>query len=335
MSSYITSYRVPGASFVAIKDGKVVKRGDYGFANLEFGVHTAKDTLYPLASATKLISAIAVLMLADAEKLALDESIDRYLPSLPKDWRVITIRQLLTHSSGLPDILVSATRDFAFRFRTQEELFENAAKMPPVSKPGGVSTYNQTDYALLGSIVEKVSGTSFVNFVAQHIIQPFHMTSTVYGDTVRFVARRATLYASIDFQSDRTVKELKELEIGLLIRDPEYTFPCVGLNSTADDLAKLVVALDTGKLLKPKTLEQMWERSEAERTAGAGYGCAWYVSGNGRSRIATCDGGASVLIRRELESRLTIILLTNCQGARPEAIVPAIAELCRSQDDLR
>ena len=148
---------IPGVSVAVVKDGKVVLAKGYGLASVELGVPATADTVYQLASVTKTFTATAIMMLAREGKLSLDDRITERLPDLPKAWHDVTVRHLLSHTSGIKsytsvkDFHKSTRKDFARR-----EILDLVAKEPLEFKPGEKWNYTNTGYFLLGMLIEKV-----------------------------------------------------------------------------------------------------------------------------------------------------------------------------------
>src|SRR3984885_15794805 len=150
--------RIPGLSIAVIRDGHVLKEAAYGKASLELNVPTTLDTSYSLASMTKIFTAAAIMQLVEEGQISLDEPVTQILTQLPTQWSAVTIRQCLSHTSGLPDVFTDAL-NLETVSGDRDTAIADLAKLP--LKPAGVeAVYNQTGYMLLGMIIEKISGTS-------------------------------------------------------------------------------------------------------------------------------------------------------------------------------
>src|SRR5271166_888739 len=152
---------IPGLVLLVLRDGKVIKQQSYGLANVELGVPTSKDSVFPLASVTKVFTATAIYLLVQEGKVHLDDKVTQLLPVLPTAWGEISILNCLTHSSGLPDFFpgspAAAAADW-IAASTAEEALKKAGAIPLLYRPGEKSSYNQTEFLLLKMIVEKISG---------------------------------------------------------------------------------------------------------------------------------------------------------------------------------
>lgn len=325
--------RIPGLSLAIVRDGKVVKQKAYGLANVELNIPATTETVYQIASTTKTFTATAVMKLVEEGKLSLEDSVTKWLPELPAAWSGVTVRHCLTHTSGLPDLILDQCTAKPIA-ETREEVLKKLAETPVLNKPGETWGYNQTGYMLLGMIVEKISGLSFEEFLRQRFFQPLAMTSTRYGDFREIVPGRASLYTRLESCRNNEPK----LGDKLYSAQPAYLYPsfmhtAAGINTTAGDLAKWNLALDEQKVLKQATLDQMWSSArlmdgQVFRFGGtAGYAHGWVLDDRPGHKAVGHSGGASTAYWRFLDDKLTVILLTNCQGGDPDSLAMGVAAL--------
>jgi CubicO group peptidase (beta-lactamase class C family) len=195
---------IPGLSLAVLRGARVVRLKGYGLASVEQGVAAAAETVYQLASTTKVFTGAAVMLLAEEGKLSLDDSVTKLLPGLPAAWGGVTVRQCLTHTSGLPDASLSDDTDEVIA-PTRAEALVKLAALPFVSRPGEKWEYNQTGYVLLGMLVERLSGLSFEEFLARRFFRPLGMTRTSFGDSGEVVPGRATLYTRYVLEGGKLV----------------------------------------------------------------------------------------------------------------------------------
>jgi CubicO group peptidase (beta-lactamase class C family) len=165
--------RVPGMSVAVLRGDSVLLARGYGFADLEHRVPAADSTIYQSGSLGKQFTAAAILILAREGKLGLDQSIRRYFPEGPRAWQAITVRHLLTHTSGIPDY-TDSTVDYR-RDYTEAQLVALAARLPLQFRPGATWSYSNTGYALLGFIVRRVSGKFYGDVLREWIFDPLGM----------------------------------------------------------------------------------------------------------------------------------------------------------------
>ncbi|HVF28111.1 MAG TPA: serine hydrolase domain-containing protein, partial [Pyrinomonadaceae bacterium] len=155
---------IPGLALAVVEKGKVVKAQGYGVASVEFGVHVTPDTVFEIGSVTKQITAAAIMLLVEDGKLALDDSITKHLTGLPESWRPITVKHLLTHTSGVKNYTGLPGFELSKRMK-RNDFIKMVANLPPNFAPGDSWSYGNTAYNLLGHIIEVISGGSYWQFV--------------------------------------------------------------------------------------------------------------------------------------------------------------------------
>lgn len=175
---------LPGLAYGVVLDGKLLFSGGLGYANLEKQYPANSKSLFRIASMSKSITALAILQLRDEGKLSLDEPASKYLPEMKKltyltsDAPVITIRNLLTHSAGFPEDNPWGDRQLADTDRELRQLIEEGVSFSNV--PGIEYEYSNLGFALLGQIVQVVSGMDFQSYTTEHIFKPLGMSNTVW-----------------------------------------------------------------------------------------------------------------------------------------------------------
>ena len=311
---------VPGASVIAIRDGKVLYRHAYGLADVE--AHTAATTAtnYRLASVTKQFTAMAVLMLMDRGQLSLDDRLTKFFPDFPAYGKAITVREMLTHTSGLLayEELLPAGRTTQLKDRDVLDLLrqQDHTYFPP----GSQYRYSNTEYAHLALIVEKVSGMSFAAFLKKNIFEPLGMGGTVaFEDGVSTVANRAYGYSQKGSGFERTDQSLTSAVLG-----------DGGVYSSVDDLYRWDQALYTSKLVRAATLEQAFTPAVLTDGKATQYGFGWETSEfHGMKSVSHSGGtiGFRTFLLRIPERKFTTIVLANRSEAKPGEIAEHIAEL--------
>jgi CubicO group peptidase (beta-lactamase class C family) len=318
--------KIPGVSLAVCRDGKIIKASGYGLANVELGVPVTPETIFQTGSVGKQFTAMAVMMLVEEGKLQLDDRMTKYIPESPSSWKDVTIRQLLTHTSGIADYggeegtmgkgVINFRRDY-----TEDELIQAFAKMPMDFPPGQNWSYSNTGYVVLGIIIHRVTGEFYGDFLQERIFRPLGMTSTRIISEADIVPHRSSGY--------RLVKgELK---------NQEWVSPT--LNTTADgalytnvlDLAKWDAALYSRKLVQQSSFEQMWSPVKLNNGKSVPYGFGWDVASRDGHRVVAHDGawqGFTMSIARYLDDRLTVIVMTNLDSdnAKPGQIVKEVAD---------
>jgi len=310
---------IPGLALVVVRDGRVVKMGDYGFSNLELKVPVTTDTVFEIGSMTKAFTAMAIMLLVEDGKLGLEDPAGKYLPTLPDAWKAVTIRQLLSHTSGIPDF-EEVMGYGAYRNVWQaDKVIATVARMPMDFKPGTRWKYSNTGYFLLTLIIEKLGGEPYVSFVKKRILDPVGMTRTRDSEPTQIIPGRAAGYEFARGQLEN--------------RDPLQ--PTIGsgagmLVSTANDLVKWNAALDAQSILKPASYAQVWDNQPLADGSPSGYGFGWFVAPMRGHRTQSHSGGTagfSSNILRLPDDHLTVIVLTNTHSANPVSITNHIARL--------
>lgn len=308
--------RIPGLSLAIVRGDSIVLARGYGLANVELNVPASDSTIYQSGSVGKQFTAALVALLAEEGKLRLDDPIARHLSGGPASWRTITVRHLLTHTSGIPDY-TSGTVDYR-RDYTEDELVRFAASLTPTFAPGTRWSYSNTGYVLLGAIVRKVTGQFYGDLLEDRIFEPAGMRTARVISEEDIVPNRAAGY---------------RLEKGVL-KNQAWVSPA--LNTTADgalymtvrDLARWTIALDGDRLLPRRVKEQIWTPVALEGTGGFPYGFGWRIDEQRGFRRIGHGGswqGFKATIQRYPDFGLTVIAMANVSSALPDGIATAVA----------
>jgi CubicO group peptidase (beta-lactamase class C family) len=271
--SQMRTRHIPGVSLAIVRDGKIIKAQGYGVANLELNVPATNTTVYEIGSNTKQFTAAAIMMLVEEGKVQLEDKIAKYFPDAPETWNRITIRHLLTHTSGIQNHV--AVPGYLNIFKTsitsettpaREELLRMFFKLPLEFQPGETWAYDNTGYYLLGIVIEKASGKTYWQFLEERIFKPLGMAATRNTEPTPLVPNRASGY-----------KWVKDHFENRPILAPFVAFSAGSILSTVEDMAKWDAALYTEKLLKRSSLDQIWtaattktERNHPSITVSAG-----------------------------------------------------------------
>jgi D-alanyl-D-alanine carboxypeptidase len=235
--------QLPGVS-VAIGrlDGTILFAGGYGFRNLERREPADDNTVYNIASITKQFTAATILMLAQNHRLTIDDRLSKYLPDVPFA-KAVSLRDLMNHTAGLPDYFCLAGYRPAM---TDEDIIRLASSQPLHFPPGTAYEYSNTNYIMLGRVIEKVTGVSYDDFVRRHLLVPAHMLSSRVGDVPGNGGDDALGYIDDD---------------NALAPAPDSTanlgYAAGAIDSTVVDLLRWDAALYSGRLLKGAQLRQM------------------------------------------------------------------------------
>ena len=329
----VNSGRLAGAALVVIRDGEVVLSKAFGRSNLELPAPVSRRTVFRIGSLTKQFTAAGVLLLAQDGKLKIDDKLSLYLPDFPRADEV-TLRDLLNHTSGIHNFTESPVIDkISTSTVTVHELISDIAAQAPLYdfKPGTGWWYSNSNYAILGAVIEEVSGMPWAKFMKTRIFDKLDMADTTADDARDVVPGRASGYA---------------LRGGIpgkfrnaAFTDMSVPYAAGALRSTPDDLARWNAALFGGKLLGQSSLKEMLAPGRLRNGAENQSAIAWpggkafspppgYTPGpyafglqhhseKGR-RIIGHDGsiaGFSSVIETFVDERVTIIVLTNTEEA--------------------
>jgi CubicO group peptidase (beta-lactamase class C family) len=153
-----------GAVLIAKEDQVLLSKG-YGYANIDWDIRNQADTRFRIASISKQMTAVGVLLLHDRKRLDLEDAVGKHINDLPKDWQSVTVRQLLNHTSGIPSYTEAvALREFALSRKTLAQIIDVTKDKPMDFKTGTQMRYNNTAYILAGLLIERVSGKSYGQF---------------------------------------------------------------------------------------------------------------------------------------------------------------------------
>lgn len=311
----------PGASVLVLRDGVPLLRKSYGLADREQRIAATPATNYRLASITKQFTAAAIMLLVEDGRLTLDDSARRWLPSLPTMADSITLRHLLTHSSGLIDYEDVMPADFAGQLHDADVLRLLETQDETYFPPGTGYRYSNSGYALLALIVEKVSGQTFADFLRLRIFQPLGMTHTLaFVEGGPAIANRAYGYS--------------ESADGWIRTDQSPTSAVLGdggIYSCIDDLAKWDAALYDDRLLSDESRKAMFAPHVVTDQPDIRYGFGWRITGETLWHSGESIGFRNVIVRYP-QRRLTVIVLSNRDDPEPYATAKAIAELAIGQE---
>lgn len=305
--------QLAGVALAVIRDGKTIKSKTYGLSNVELNTPVQAQTVFKIGSISKQFIAAATLLLAEEGKLRLDDPITKYLDGAPASWDPITIKHLLSHTSGLPR---ESPGFNALKIQSDAEVIKAAYGVPFLFQPGEKFEYCNLGYFILAEIVHKVSATPWPDFVRQRIFEPLGMTASQVTDNRSIIAHRASGYAIADGNR-------RNAAILLAVR------PSGAFVSSLDDLMKWNAALDAGKVLNAASWDQAWSAVVLKDGSKAPYGLGWYIDDVGPYRMVHHGGainGFRAQYSRFDEQKLRIILLTNAEAARTDLMALRIAD---------
>jgi CubicO group peptidase (beta-lactamase class C family) len=313
--------RIPGLQVAVVRGGKIVMLGAYGTANIQNEVPVTERTVFSINSATKTFTGVAIMQLAEEGKLDVSAPISRYLDGLPDKWQSITVRQLLTHVSGLPDILDFSTGGTGRLLGdgSDESAFAAVQKLPMDFPTGERYRYNQTNYVLLGKIIDKLNGKPFAEFIRERQFVAAGMTSAVIGDSRDVVPGRAQSYRYYKTADGKDV-------IGNAWDDfPQFLRTAGGINATAEDIARWIIALESGKLLKKENLATLWTPGVFNNGSPTPWALGWPTISRPEHPAVAGIGGRRSAFYVYPDDDLAVVILTNLSGANPEEFIDEVA----------
>ncbi len=311
---------VPAVQYAVTKGGRIVERGAMGQADVRYRAPATSESLFPIYSCTKGFTGVALMQLVQAGRLDLSAPVSRYLDDLPEPWRPITLRQLASHSSGLPNII---RNDTGRLIANDEASTWKAVRAMPLSfAPGDRFAYCQTNPALLGQIFEKLSGRPATRFIAEGQFKPAGMTRTSFGDSLDVVPGKVTSY-NRRFVDPMGPGEMRHVYSEL----PEGRRTATGIVSTADDVARWLIALQAGRLLDAESRKALWTPYVFNNGRTGDWAVSWMANTRPVHRSAGMTGGSACAFTLYPEDDVGVVVLTNLGGAYPEDLIDQIAAL--------
>jgi CubicO group peptidase (beta-lactamase class C family) len=323
----MTALNIPGLQIAVVHGGRIVMNEALGVANLEQASPVTLETRFSINSATKSFTGVAALQLVEAGKLDLDAPISQYLGDLPAAWRAIPVHHLLSHQSGLPDMVDS---EGVIGSSAAESWAAVYAK--PVEAPAGSRfAYNQTNYALLGRIISQQAGMDFGAFFQQRQFAPAGMGRTLFGDSDDIIPGRApsySFYRHVRGFGGRPGDDIKGSVLGHW-RDefPAQMRAGAGIITTATDMANWLIALDQGRLMRPKTRSRMWQADRLADGKAGEWAMGWPVLESRGRRILAGIGGARSAFFVYPDHDLAIVVVTNLAAGNPQRFMDDVAQL--------
>lgn len=307
----------PGLTLAVVKDGKVVKIGAYGIANLETKTTVTPETVFRVASMSKQFCSAAAILLVQDGKWKLDDPISKFVDKAPAAWSKVTIRHLLTHTSGMPAL--AEADGFTFRANPGPDRFiEMLAKKPLAFTPGEKFAYSNEGYSLLGVLIGKVAGKPLNEVVRERLFGPVGMSSTSYYRLESVVDNRANGY----------IWDKDHHENAIPLR-PYAMAGSGGIQSSILDWIKWDAALNTESPLAKAVRDQLWTSGKLNDGKATGYGFGWVVSQKDGKKMVSHSGGTAGFTShfiRHLDGKITVIVLENVQNGGAVKLATSILD---------
>ena len=347
LNQLVDSGNPPGLSVVIVKNGQTVYNKAFGYADQPRSIKAAPDTVYHWWSMTKIPTAIAIMQLREQGKLDLDDPVNKYLPwfevTYPSDKSpIITVRNLLQHTSGLPDTIPAMVGWVHYDDVTLDQTEIVKKHLPEFStlkfEPGSKAVYSNLNYMVLGAVIESISGQAYDEYITQNILQPLGMSQTgfVYMPTMAEHEAAGTLPV-VHFYTPLLPTLL---DPGALIRERQGKLlwlnrvyidatPSTGLIGSAPDVAQLMMAylnrgrLDGNLILHPESISLLTETAPID-----GHGLGWFVNESNNVRYLEHAGGGpgfATMMRLYPDTELGIAILANGTDLARESLMDLLA----------
>ncbi|MDA8020614.1 MAG: serine hydrolase [Thermoanaerobaculia bacterium] len=312
----------PGAAVLVRRGDEILLQEGYGMADMELDVGIEPHMIFRIGSITKQFTAVAVLMLVEDGKLALDQTIRQVLPDYPQvHGDEVTVEQLLTHVSGIPSYTDQPTFwEVANDDASLEERVEFFSSEELEFEPGSQWKYNNSAYLLLGAILEKVAGTTYSDFLQQRIFDPLQMSSSSYGDPERIVKGRVEGYQP---QGEARFRIADYISM-------DWPYSAGSLLSSVADLDRWDQALYGDKLLPRTTLEKAWTSAKLNDGSATGYGYGWAVGQVAGHRLIQHGGGIHGFRTQAIripDEKIFVAVFTNGARTSPTSMARRAVQL--------
>lgn len=313
--------KIPGVSLAVIRDGRVAYAKGYGYANVEHQAPVKPETIFQSGSVGKQFTSMAVMMLVEEGKLGLDDKISKFFADAPPEWAAITVRHLLTHTSGMTDY----PKDFDFRADyTEDDIYKRVKAAPLAFKPGEKWAYSNLGYVTLGILINRVTGKFYGDFLKERVFNPLGMTTARIISEADIVPNRAAGYVLAKGE----------------LKNQSWVSP--SLNTTADgalylsalDMAKWEAALNGGKLLQKAGYDAMWTPVKLNDGKTHPYGFGWMLADVNGKRLIEHGGawqGFKAVISRYPEDRMAVVVFANLINANEGRLARGVLEIYHPQ----
>jgi CubicO group peptidase (beta-lactamase class C family) len=312
----IESHHIPGMAIAVIKDGKLLSEHYYGWANLETHTPVTKDSVFRFQSVSKQFSVAATMRLVEQGQIGLEDNVSKYLDKLPPTWQRVTVRHLLSNTSGIPDYRNDVDSSEGLTTKLLSEVLQALGAKRLRFSTGEDGAYSNTGFWLLAAIVSKQTGKPYQQYLQEEFLSPLGMTSTRRGEFLSIIVRnRVSGYFvdALETWQNVAVEDWQGEGDGELI-------------GTLGDLVKWDTAVTSGKVVKPETLRLI--QTEAKLNSGelvevpaspifptkTSYGLGCIIADYRGHRVVVTPGmglGFSTSLMRFPDDHVTVIVLCN------------------------
>jgi CubicO group peptidase (beta-lactamase class C family) len=301
-------YGIAGQALLVARDGRVLFRGVDGEADVDTHERVTAEHIFPVYSLSKLFVSVLVMQLVEQGTVDLDRPASVYVTGLPASWQAIAVRDFLDHTSGVPeyfDTAVPLSPATVFPDSAQAA-FASLADRPLTFATGTETRYTQTNYLVLGALLEAHYGKPYTQVAEERIVRRLGLRHTWLGTAVLPERGVVTSYLGKDGRLERDV----------VVTWPDYAMAHAGLYMTLDDLAVFLRAVTSGELVGKATLARLWQPRTLAGGERGWFAAGWEYGESGAQRYVGHDGGARVRVRIVFGQSLddgvqTVIYLTN------------------------
>ncbi|UJR34647.1 hypothetical protein I4U23_027424 [Adineta vaga] len=303
LQGVLERFSIPGIALGVFRNDKIIHAKGYGYSNIEHQVPVKPETVFQSGSVGKQFTSMAIMMLIEKGKLRLDDKIKQYFPDAPSTWNNITIRHLLTHTSGMTDYPdhINLQDDY-----TEEEIYQEIKKNPLAFPVGEQWSYSNLGYVMLGILIRRITNQFYGDFLKENVFNPLGMTTARVINETDIIPNRASGYILAN----------GELKNQAWVSPSLNTMADGALYLTIYDMAKWDAGLNNNQLLKdPKSFDTMWSPVKLNNGSTYPYGFGWTLARAKNGMRIVEHGGAwqgfKSFVIRILEEKLTIVLFAN------------------------
>ena len=312
-------------SILVAREGEVLLSKGYNYADWELKVPNSSQTKFRISSITKPFTATLIMMLAEGDLIDLDARLCTYLPNCPAHWQEITIRNLLNHTSGVPEYTTLFGADEVSRDpHNVPDLVDLFKDELLAFSPGDSYQYSHSNYILLGAVIEQVTNDRYGEFLTKALLDPLQMENSGLDIHSQILKDRASGY-----------QILGTVLVNAPYLDMSNAYATAGMYSTVEDLYRWDQALYSNQLLSQESLETMYIPNYAADGSGGEYGYGWQIGEfQGHRKVEHVGGinGFHTYLGRYLDDQVTIILLSNIETEDIDSIVTGMEEIIFNQN---
>jgi len=306
----------PSVGVAVVRDGKVIVAKGYGLTDVAAGTKADENTGFQIASVTKQFTAAGIMLLVEEGKIKLDDPLSKHVADVPQKWDAVTIRQLLNQVSGIPNYTAGG-KLVSDKTYTKPEIVGLVRDVPMSFDPGTRWEYSNTNYFLLGMVIEKVSGKSYPDYMRDRIFKPLGMDSSVINTSGLAIRNAAAGHIFANGKWEKSGND-----------DPSQPFAAGAIVSTPTDMGKWAAAVSEGKLPKKSSWDEAFAPAKLSDGKLTNYGFGWEVGTPGDVGYVAHSGGIrgfnSYHVRFPSEN-VSVVVLVNGNSRVPTELARDIA----------